>query len=351
MAKITGYTPIDNINISFCNRFRTGIYINNRPEAFTLTWLELVEFIQTLPTDENCVIQTTDRTTLKKDKELSPYLCATVFGNDGVRKKDNATTSEVVWLDCDDISKQEYIKLRDETLTNLRIEALLYTTASHTEDAPRFRIIFPLSVSINTQDYSYVWKKYCALFPNLTFDESKKTNESVMFLPVGIMFKDGIHYVPTVKHYKGITLNTQGMVIDAEHERIRIAREKVRYYSANTQQPGDTIHPYAKKAVENQLEELKNTGAGNRNNTAFRVASCIAGYEKGGWLPGHTYWNDYEATCRQIGLGETEWKSIMDRQMKHSEPKSPPPPSNKPSFSCVKNTTLEEKMKKMKKIL
>jgi hypothetical protein len=126
-------------------------------------------------------------------KEDAPLYCPTVFNKlkqckkngepyDGWRNELNATVSAMVPLDLDDDFAFEFVA---QFLTVNRIEAVLYTTASHRLAEPRLRLLIPLAGEVDPAMHTMAANSIVAVLkPGAKLkDTSKSTANSMFYVP------------------------------------------------------------------------------------------------------------------------------------------------------------------------
>lgn len=83
----------------------------------------------------------------------------------GDRKKDNFRETFLMVLDIDEGMTVEQA---EEIIDNMRLKAVIMPTASHTPEAHRFRVLFPLSERITRErDFDATWDYLSEMFPSL----------------------------------------------------------------------------------------------------------------------------------------------------------------------------------------
>src|SRR5215471_12648538 len=121
-----------------------------------------------------------------KDKEAAWLFCPTVFRMERQRKKDgtwdtgwrnelNMTTSSMIPIDFDKDAGFDFASVHDWLVAN-EIEAVLYTSASHTIAAPRLRLVVPLAGEIDPTMHTVVVNSIVsAIRPNYRLKDTSKS--------------------------------------------------------------------------------------------------------------------------------------------------------------------------------
>ncbi|MEO9460817.1 MAG: hypothetical protein ABJE63_11905 [Lentilitoribacter sp.] len=139
----------------------------NTAETCNPTFAEFVELMSVFAEDEH------------PSKEAASLFTTTQF-NHGKRRKANATQSGLVVLDID---HGPTIEDTWETVMDLDVSAMLYSTASHREDHHKFRLCIPLEINVLYQHYVKLWHALDYVFIDGMSDSSKAGCESLFYLP------------------------------------------------------------------------------------------------------------------------------------------------------------------------
>lgn len=98
---------------------------------------------------------------------------------DNRRKRENVVCRSMLTLDCD-LAKPEFIT---QYITICNHAACLYTTHSHTPEAPRCRIIIPLTRNVSPDEYTAIARYYAADWGIDQFDECSYRPHQLMYWP------------------------------------------------------------------------------------------------------------------------------------------------------------------------
>lgn len=98
---------------------------------------------------------------------------------DNRRKRENVVCRSMLTLDCD-LAKPEFIT---QYITICNHTACLYTTHSHTPEAPRCRIIIPLTRDVSPDEYTAIARYYAADWGIDQFDECSYRPHQLMYWP------------------------------------------------------------------------------------------------------------------------------------------------------------------------
>jgi hypothetical protein len=130
------------------------------------TWPKFVEFLTREPM----------RT---KDKAAPGWYCPAHF-EPAYRDGKNLVARHCLTFDYDDIDEWDAEEIKDvyKGLTHL-----MYTTASHTAEKPRLRIVFPLSRPVEADQFGAVTRKIAAMFDIEKLARESDKPAQMMFLP------------------------------------------------------------------------------------------------------------------------------------------------------------------------
>jgi hypothetical protein len=98
---------------------------------------------------------------------------------DNRRKRENVAYRSMLTLDCD-LAKPEFIT---QYISRCNHAACLYTTHSHTPEAPRCRIIIPLTRNVSPDEYTAIARYYAADWGIDQFDECSYKPNQLMYWP------------------------------------------------------------------------------------------------------------------------------------------------------------------------
>lgn len=97
---------------------------------------------------------------------------------DGRRLKRNVVHRQIVCLDADFADLDVWLDFR-----GLEISGACYSTHKHTEDAPRLRIVFPLSREVSPDEYEAIAREVASWLDIEKFDDTTYQPERLMYYP------------------------------------------------------------------------------------------------------------------------------------------------------------------------
>lgn len=207
-------------------------------------------------------------------KAKAMALTACTFAGDGRRIAENARNASFVWLDCEGGNPHE-LSIAAQALAEMQMEAVVYTTASHTPPYDRFRVIIPLASPIGSnQDY----RRVCLLLAEklgVAIDRSKLTMYSLLYQPATYSSASENLFL----HLTGATLTADQWLslcpppppTPAPIPMVPIAQAGV----------GSA---YLTAAINGEVAKIASAGAGTRHNTVRAAAVSLAGLAKSGLL-------------------------------------------------------------------
>lgn len=106
---------------------------------------------------------------------------------DGIRKLDHLIQRSIVTLDIDSAKPKQIKYLKNELSEVNELEFFGSTTRKHTKEAPRWRLVFPLTRPLEVEEYGPVSRILASkLFR--TEDESMDAVDDVSYLPAQVMY-------------------------------------------------------------------------------------------------------------------------------------------------------------------
>jgi hypothetical protein len=100
---------------------------------------------------------------------------------DGIRKSINVESRSLITLDIDSITAN--VDIWENFKTAINHAAVMYSTHSHTKEAPRFRIIMPLSRAVTSDEYSAISRLIAADIGIEYFDDTTYEPSRLMYWP------------------------------------------------------------------------------------------------------------------------------------------------------------------------
>jgi hypothetical protein len=124
------------------------------------------------------------RTTTAVDKHALPWLKLARFGDrrtDAGSLRHNANVRAITGIEADYDGEQEGIDKAERLLRDAGIYSLIYTSPSHTEDAPRWRVLCPLSVEHPPEARDRLMARLNGLFGGIFSRESWTLSQSYYY--------------------------------------------------------------------------------------------------------------------------------------------------------------------------
>jgi hypothetical protein len=159
------------------------------------------ETAQTLNLTEQTLPSLCDRilATTAPSKDKTPWLKLAKFGNlrsDKNCLRTNTNLREITGIECDYDGEEIAFKSAIHTIRDAGIRALIYTSASHTEEKPRWRILAPLSQNHPPETREKMVARLNGLFGGA-------------FAPESFALSTGFHYgsVNSNPHHRAVVLD------------------------------------------------------------------------------------------------------------------------------------------------
>ncbi|MGG5369573.1 VapE domain-containing protein [Enterococcus sp. AZ196] len=207
----------------------------------TLRWSEFLQMldnpIETHETPEE--YQKMSKSQKDQIKDVGGFVGG--FLKEGRRKRGNATMRSLITLDADSTSSDLW-----DTVSFIFGKAVaIYTTHSHTQKTPRYRLIFPLSRPVTADEYEPIARKLADLVGMDNFDDTTYQAERMMYNPSHS--REGVYFFDYID---SPWLNPDDIL--AEYEDWRDASfwpESSRGYSIRERQAKKAGDPLTKKGV------------------------------------------------------------------------------------------------------
>lgn len=144
----------------------------------TVSWFDLVEKCKsTIYTKETVSeYQSMSKAERSKAKDVGGFIGGRLK-HDGQRTKDNIAARQVITLDADEAT----LNLWDDFTMSYDCAALIYSTHSHTNENPRFRLIIPLKREVSPLIYEAIARKIADTLGINQFDKSTFEPSRLMF--------------------------------------------------------------------------------------------------------------------------------------------------------------------------
>lgn len=113
-------------------------------------------------------------------KEDNFLLSPGVYQDGMTRGAANVAHADLLFLDSDDASLS--VAPTRDWLTAYNFRHFIYTSYSHTEDHPKFRIVLPLSRRVDGPTYEKVWQAFYEA-TNFPFDRAPSSPASLFYAP------------------------------------------------------------------------------------------------------------------------------------------------------------------------
>jgi hypothetical protein len=124
------------------------------------------------------------RGTTAPTKEQLPWLKLARFGDQRTPAgslRHNANVIAISGIECDYDGKQMPFEQAEQLLRNARLSGLIYTSPSFTEEAPKWRVLCPLSVECPPSARDLLMARLNGLFGGIFSHESWKLSQSYYF--------------------------------------------------------------------------------------------------------------------------------------------------------------------------
>lgn len=229
---------------------------SNKPVAQTLTWPQL------------CELLTTHDVRSEKDGKL--FSC-TVYAPDTTRGNANvlAMTAAVVDLDHD-------ITIDEVRNIVAPYNAITFSTFSHTNEAPRLRVVMPLMAPVEGADWAQMWPRLNLLF-NEKIDRATKDPARIHYLP---SCHDGN------KDDSFAEVNTGDWLdINSLPEPQSKPKDNVIYLNGNAAAvEHDRARKYALTALQREADKVATAADGHKHERLLKSTTAVAGFIPDGYL-------------------------------------------------------------------
>lgn len=216
--------------------------------------------------------------TSRDTKDRLPWLKLARFGNKRTPKNSLRHDGNVLGISGVEGDYDHEIMTMDEALAILRsagIAALVYTSPSHTEDTPRWRVLCPLSQDYDPPEHARFVARLNGLFQGSLSRESFALSQS--------------YYYGSVKRspsHRAEVLDGDALDLRADLDGNAIGRpnkDETRPVSAPTTRT-DNAGPYCQAVLRSALERVRNAADGTKHHTLRDQARLLGGFaHAGGW--------------------------------------------------------------------
>lgn len=269
---------------------------DNAPRAARLDWRGL------------CALLQRRSTRAQKDGPLLSGACyptGTTRGNDGV------SAVSLAILDFDDGTPQSEIEAGAASLNSgAGAAAFIYSTYSHTPEAPKFRLVLPLTTPTIASDWPDVWKRLALAFDGKP-DRSAKDAARIHYLPS----------CPRNRAGDAVAVEIGGAPLDVATlpELPKDAPRTSAPFVANIGAlDGNAVgaangfaDPYALTAFKNEVERVASAPNGTRNPTLNRAALSLGHFTGAGRLQRWEVESDLERAALSAGLSKDEARATI----------------------------------------
>jgi hypothetical protein len=215
------------------------------------------------------------RDTTAKAKDDLPWLKLARFGD--VRSEKNSLRHDpnvlvISGVECDYDGEQIAVGDAIEALTMRGIAALVYTSPSHAEDAPRWRVLCPLSREMPPDQRSRLLARLNGALGGVLSDESFTLSQSYYYGSVNRSPSHEVHLV-------------EGQYIDllddldagAIGKSVKSSPPPV---TTSTSKPSDKVSDYRiRKFIDVVLENVRNAVDGDKHFAVLRNATTLGGVQ------------------------------------------------------------------------
>lgn len=233
------------------------------------------------------------RFTRAPNKSMLPWLKLARFGNNRNGKtslRNDPNVLEITGIEADYDGEQINLARAEQVLRQAGIAAMLYTSPSHTPEAPRWRILCPTSIGMEPDTRAGLVARINGLFVGALAGESFTLSQSYYFGAVESM--DAFHEVVLV----------EGRAIDLaddldDHAIGRAAKPvqapippaaPIPRPSASAALDGASI--LGREALEQRCDDIRNAWDGNKHQAINTSAFAVGGLVSAGHIEEATAW-------------------------------------------------------------
>ena len=298
------YSPLDGADVGAptfdFSRFDSKS--DNAPKAARLDWRGLCALLQRHST----------RTT--KDGRA---IGAASYLDGATRKNENAAAVSLAILDFDDGTTQSEIEAGAARLNSgAGAAAFIYSTYSHTPEAPKFRLVLPLLSPVSAGDWPDVWKRLARAFDDKP-DKSAKDAARIHYLPS----------CPRNRAGDAVAVEIGGAPLDvATLPEIETASGSAPFVPTLAALDGNAgrfsggvADPYALTAFKNEVERVALATEGGRNSTLNNSALACGHLTGAGRLQRSEVESELERAALSAGLDKGEARATIKSGLDRGE--------------------------------
>lgn len=229
---------------------------DNNPKAETRDWRGLCELLS-------------QRRTTTGDGDAAkngPAISGAIYPPGSTRGNENAEAVTLAILDFDDGATREEIEAATARLNAGRgAAAFIYSTFRHTPEAPKFRLVLPLTAPVVVSDWPQVWRRLSLAYDGKP-DAAAKDAARLHFLPS----------CPKSRAHHAVSVRLKGEPLEVAT--LPLLPPQSQTDTRPMPQSIATGDPYARKTLENEIGRLCMAN-GHRNNalndTAFEIGRLV----------------------------------------------------------------------------
>lgn len=217
------------------------------------------------------------RTTTSFEKARLPWLKLARFGDKRTDKQSLRNNENVLAISGIEGDYDTEVVTVDEAVALLKLAGLagmIYTSPSHTEDAPRWRVLCPLSIEHQPSDRLLLLSRLNGVFHGGLSGESFTLSQSYYF---GCINRSPSHRVELVD---GDYLDNR-----ADLDEVAIGKPRAVYIpgpvAALSPQTGSS-NRYVQKVIDSALSRVRNAVDGTKHHTLRNQARLLGGFQHAG---------------------------------------------------------------------
>jgi len=272
-------------------------------------------------------------TTQASEKNMLPWLKLAAFGDVKTKLgslRHDANLLEISGVEADYDGEQLTLDRAATILRSADLAAILYTSPSHTEDAPRWRVLCPLSAPVAPDDRAALLARVNGLFVGALSRESFTRSQAYYY---GRVFGNNAH---TVTSIEGRFLDH---ATDLDKEAVgRPSRAVASTTPPPTHSPPAPRHDggtaYGRAALDMECDNIRRAGDGSKHDTLNKAAFSIGGLVAAGeLLEGEAFaalgdaLNAIRSACKDFRHAQnTLATAFRDGMGKPRDVPAPPPP-------------------------
>ena len=270
------------------------------------------------------------QTTRAATKSALPWVKLAAFGDKKTDKgslRHDENVLEISGIEADYDGETITLDRAKSVLTRSGIAAILYTSPSHTEDTPRWRILCPTSKQLPPSERAKLVARVNGLFVGALAGESFTLSQSYFF---GSISANPSHEVVAVEG-RAIDLASElddGAVGRPQKEALP-PRADVPAYRRSTQNGGTA---YGLAALDGECQAIRTAPDGSKHATLNKAAYSIGGLVSSGDLEGGPAFAELSASletirgyCKDFSHAQTTLRRSFEDGKR--DQRRPPPPA------------------------